>query len=640
MIFFPTLYNDEILYSTIARYHIRSGNINYSHTTEEIFGRHTVKSSIYLPSNIGNIVKNLPVNYLGDEIDIINNHTLYPFYSTFLSPSMSDKVLNSMIKENGGDIYSRVGICASAISMPKYLKFCPKCMEEDLKKYGESYWHRIHQVQCVEVCPKHKIILQNSSVQINAYYKQEYEEANNANCVISEKINYSNDIIDKLYNLAKDIEYLLNSNFKRRNIEWYRDNYVNYLMARGLATPKGIIRQDKLISEFKEFYGDEFLEIIQSNIDYTETHNWVSEICRKIRYNIHPARQLLFIRFLKVKIDDFFNIKYEYKPFGDGLWPCFNKASNHYGENIIEDVKIKYSMTTKRITGTFCCKCGYKYLREINIDTTDEKEKTRVLELGEVWKQKLIDLVKEGNLSVHEISNILGLDWNGTYKYIIKLGLSNNFKTSNKKLNKFKNKKNTNKNISTRKEDIYDYRSNMLDILKQNPCKSRIEIKNINQYLYVYLQKNDRQWLEDHLPTKKTGKRTHSNVDWLKRDEEILLKVQRLVNELINTEEIPKRININRIGKTLDIYDILRKHIDKLPEVSTYLNDVIEDREEYIIRKIRWAIKKIDDEDIDLNIESVIYKARIYGKDKIKFKDIIDKEIIDYFELHKNYHSF
>ena len=481
MIFFPSMYEDELLYSAIARYHIRSGNINYNYTTADMFGRKTVKASIYLPSNISNLVENLPVKCLVDEMDIINNHTLFPFYSAFLSSDTSSKILNSMVKESGLDIYSRAGICASKISIPEYFKFCPKCMEEDLEKYGETYWHRIHQIQCVEVCPKHKVILQNSTVKINSYYKQEYVAADYDNCVVNKGVNYSNDTIDKLYNLTKDIEYVLNSNFERRNIEWYRNNYVNYMIARGLATIKGRIRQEKLISEFKEFYGKEFLELVQSNIEYEETRNWVSEICRKTRYNAHPVRQLLFIRFLKVKIEDFFNIEYEYKPFGDEPWTCLNKASNHYKENIIENVKIKYSRETKRITGTFCCECGYKYLREKSLDTVDMKEKTRVLDFGPVWKQKLVDLVLEGEFNIQEIANILGLDWNGTYKHIIKLGLSDNYKTNNKKLNEFKNNDNINNSFKYRKYDIYECRDKMLDILNKNANISRTEIKSLNR---------------------------------------------------------------------------------------------------------------------------------------------------------------
>ena len=91
MIFFPKMYEDELLYSAIARYHIRSGNISYSYTTKDIFGRVTVKSSIYLPSNISNLVKNLPLNNKVSEMDIIMNHTLYPFYTAFQDEITSKK---------------------------------------------------------------------------------------------------------------------------------------------------------------------------------------------------------------------------------------------------------------------------------------------------------------------------------------------------------------------------------------------------------------------------------------------------------------------------------------------------------------------------------------------------------------------
>lgn len=43
-------------------------------------------------------------------------------------------------------------------------------------KYGETYWHRIHQVPGVNVCPKHKTLLEDSIVEINTYNKQEYRK--------------------------------------------------------------------------------------------------------------------------------------------------------------------------------------------------------------------------------------------------------------------------------------------------------------------------------------------------------------------------------------------------------------------------------------------------------------------------------
>lgn len=638
MIFFPTLYEDELLYSAIARYHIRSGNINYKHTTNDLFGRKTVNASIYLPSNITTLLNNLPVNYLYNEEYLIKNHTLYPFYTAFLSQDISDKILNSMKEDCGRDIYARAGICACTISIPKYLKFCPKCLEEDIINYGETYWHRIHQVPGVKICPNHKVLLEDSIVEINTYNKQEYIAASTENCIANNSSNYPEDILEKLYDLAKSAQCILNSNFPKRDSEWYRNNYINYLIKKGIVTPKGRINQQELVKSFKNFYGDEFLDILESNIEYLDSRNWLSEISRKIRYSIHPIRQLLFIKYLDIKIDDIFNDKYEYKPFGEGPWPCFNKASEHYGKSVINDVIISYSRKTKKIMGKFCCECGYKYLKEYSSDMdNNKKEKIRVLEFGEVWNNKLIELVTQEQLSIQEIANKLDLDWNGTYNHIIKLGLTPSFKTSNKKIRAIKNKGNINNNLMNKKIKIDECRNNMLEILNQNKNSSRTEIKRLNNSLYEYLQKYDREWLEVHLPARKIWKPKYSNVDWENRDEEILLKVQELVYKLVNTDEIPKKININRIGKTLDIYDTLTKYKEKLPKTYEYLNNVIESREDYITRKIKWAIQKIDSEEDYLNVETVTKIAKIYGNDKIKFKNLIDNEINDYYEKHKKY---
>lgn len=41
----------------------------------------------------------------------------------------------------------------------KRLRFCPKCIEYDIRVFGEPYWHRKHQVPGVTVCSIHKISL-------------------------------------------------------------------------------------------------------------------------------------------------------------------------------------------------------------------------------------------------------------------------------------------------------------------------------------------------------------------------------------------------------------------------------------------------------------------------------------------------
>lgn len=50
--------------------------------------------------------------------------------------------------------------------MRKYMRYCPLCAAIDRKKYGETYWHRKHQLPGVEICLEHRCRLEDSSVGI------------------------------------------------------------------------------------------------------------------------------------------------------------------------------------------------------------------------------------------------------------------------------------------------------------------------------------------------------------------------------------------------------------------------------------------------------------------------------------------
>lgn len=42
---------------------------------------------------------------------------------------------------------------------PAALKYCEQCVQEDFATHNVSYWHRVHQVPLVKVCPIHQVLL-------------------------------------------------------------------------------------------------------------------------------------------------------------------------------------------------------------------------------------------------------------------------------------------------------------------------------------------------------------------------------------------------------------------------------------------------------------------------------------------------
>lgn len=163
---FPMPYEDELLYSVLARYHVRSANTNAKSTLCDLFNSTTVTAVVELPSNINKLLSNLPITTKLNAEEIIYNHTMFPYYTAFIIKEQSDKVYNYMLEDEGSKIYAQLGLGNRNIKSNTYLRFCKDCVEEDIQKYGETYWHRIHQVAGLEFCLKHKKHLYNSSVAI------------------------------------------------------------------------------------------------------------------------------------------------------------------------------------------------------------------------------------------------------------------------------------------------------------------------------------------------------------------------------------------------------------------------------------------------------------------------------------------
>jgi hypothetical protein len=606
MPFFPTPYPDELLYSILARYHLRSGNISFKATMEDAFGTKNATAVVELPSNLNALISNLPLNneYTADYL--VDKHTLFPFYTAFLSPKRSQWVRNNMMKRNGKGIYGKTGIMASSIVANKYFKFCTLCNEEDKEQYGELYWHRIHQIPGVLVCPKHQVVLCDSKVPIKGYNKHQYVAASERNCIKQDSVfAYSDKTMLHLIELAKDVEFLLNNQFERRTTEWFHEQYKAKLIEQGFATINGNVMQKKLAEEFIQFYGEEFLSLVQSSIEIGSENNWLADMVRGRNKASHPIRHLLLSRFLGITISDLFYKQLTFKPFGDGPWPCLNPVAEHYLKPVVKQLKISYSNDTKRPVGTFSCDCGFVYVRTGPDVTEESRYKVgKIKKFGHVWEAKLKELVEKG-LSLRQTAKLMGADPKTVKKYAAKLGLETYWeKRSNREL--FKDKGNS---VTTADKRDY-YRGEWFKLMNHYPDKSKTELRQLNKAVYAWLYRNDKEWLKFNSPEPiYTYKNTR--VDWDKRDKEILDKVKVVVEEILNSTKKPERVTISLVGSKLGIRGLLEKHLDKMPLTKQYLDSVKESRRDFQLRRIKWAVQKLENEGQEPKMWKVLREAGI-----------------------------
>ncbi|WHH60977.1 TnsD family transposase [Petroclostridium sp. X23] len=621
---FPTPYKDELLYSVIARYHVMSGNLSITATIRDLFNSSKVTAIVDFPCHLDALCNNISLAWDCCLEDFIRNHTLYPFYAAFWVADRAQSIKKIMKSDCSQMAHLKAGVNSSAMKLFKKLRFCPKCIEEDLENYGEHYWHRVHQIPGVYICPKHGILTYDSTVPVYDMNPNYYHAAHKKNCIpINEKLKFSCEIERKLYLLAIDIEWILNNSTVNRGPDWIRSCYRETLMDRGLVTPKGQIDQKRLLAEFMEFYSSAFLQEIGLMPNAQNNHNWVAMMAREKGDNAHPIKHLLFIRFLYGSVEKFFNNRHGYQYFGTGPYPCLNAAASHFKQRIITDVTYAWSRDRKP-TATFRCSCGFSYYRKgPDQCESDQYRYTTIKEYGQLWENKLKELIEQ-QLSLREVSRRLDVDLQTVRKYVCRLGLKTDRmnQTTKEKLimPQQKTEKFTQRNGKLRE----DYRKRWTDLIKDNQDMSKSKLKTIDSHTYNWLHYHDRQWLDDHSPSVQKSINIVSNVDWRKRDIYIAEKISDLVSDMLLSQDKPKRINKDTVGKALGMLYLLRNHLDKLPNAKELLDAVCESRIDYQIRKVQWAAGKVKDDNQTLKPWKVKQVAGLSGPLPVEVESTIN----------------
>jgi hypothetical protein len=131
-----------------------------------------------------------------------------------------------------------------------------------------------------------------------------------------------------------------------------RDRYIRLLVERNLATHSGRIRVEGLITAFRAFFPEGFLELLQCPLLSTQD-NWLLRLLRHSNNTLHPLYHLLLMQFLGITAEAFFNNELKLHPFGKEPWPCLNTLCNHYRCAVISDCQITFSKDSGRPVGLF-----------------------------------------------------------------------------------------------------------------------------------------------------------------------------------------------------------------------------------------------------------------------------------------------
>lgn len=164
--YFPELYPDELIYSVLARFYEHSGYIYYKDVAQELFLNQKIRADKEFAKNLKPEIVELLTRNMTVEA-LLESHTMYPYYGRFIDSSRRNAAYEAL-RVMRGDFSKLFGIPQLKKGEHRFFKYCPLCAQEDRKAFGETYWHRIHQMRNIDICPAHGCYLINSNISLDS----------------------------------------------------------------------------------------------------------------------------------------------------------------------------------------------------------------------------------------------------------------------------------------------------------------------------------------------------------------------------------------------------------------------------------------------------------------------------------------
>jgi hypothetical protein len=585
---------------------------NKIRATEDFFGKG--KSAVVdLPGRIDHLIRSMPPGHLYTADELIDKHTVFPFYAPYLQKSRAHLIRNIMKSDDCAQLGPKIPRTRRG-RKTMYLRFCPECAQEDRASFGETYWHRLHHLHGVDACSRHQVFLEDTGVT--------WRNGSNAGEAVaaeslvkdspSRRLDTSNPVHLIHSRIAQVAFFLLNNVRDSIDCEILSHRYKNLLLRQGLAYYNGDVRTTKLIYRIKEYYPVEILTKLGCEI--RTDRNWVTRLVSKRQADDlqHPICHVLLLIFLDCKPEEILDRFVEFKPFGDGPWPCLNSAVDHYKEPQVLSCKIfpGAKKDTGKPRGVFSCYCGFTYAR-VGPDTkeADRFTSTIVQAYGASWEALLRQLWDDKSFSIDMIARRLGVSILTLKRRVVALGLrfprSAGTSNDNKEiLSRYKLRRESKPGLLNRKKNEW------VSLITVNPKIGRAELWRSAHSLYTYLLNADPQWLERHLPSCKHVAPRPRELDWMKED---ALLAKAAADAVIEIKKLgpPIRITVKAISDLTGHPSRLMKRLGKMPQTANIINSHLESTEDFAVRRVKWIAASFRREQIVPTKTAFIRRALI-----------------------------
>jgi len=499
--------------------------------------------------------------------DVQNNHTLYPLYKLSIS-----------VRKDSARHYNILG-GKNEINLKNY-KYCSTCIEEDRLKFGEAYWHRVHNIPGIILCSKHNVFLSTWKIPLNQISKRSLfclEEV-----LIEPVISKQNDNKDLLEFTRRVAKALLEQNIQLKK------NIIELSVNSGLLVKAGKRSELQLIK---------FSDLIQNF--FKDINIFPGTNFRRIRAALSPANKfcdpltLIAIGLLCDKIQSTPQCAIEVPKFA-----CNNIICPQYGTKT-EIESAFYELNHCKTEGLLqkCSACGYSVI--INLK---RNKQLCVVDFGVQILESVLKMGQAGK-SFRHISKKLGIDRKVASKI-------------------FSNRTSQVKDLTPVKNEalIAQRRNYWIDYLKNNSVTNLSKLEGLEKTVFRFLQINDSPWLMAHnkkagLKKVKSSGRTKSFFN----DAEVLTNFCHAKENLLKFN-IHRRVSKQLILEHSNIRGLTPSKISLLENSSHFLSTEYETLFDWKKRRIKNFIET--NKDTSLTPAQILDKFKAYRNTKSEKQEL------------------
>lgn len=138
---------------------------------------------------------------------------------------------------------------------------------------------------------------------------------------------------------------------------------------------------------------------------------------------------------------------------------------------------------------------------------------------------------------------------------------------------------------------------------------------------YMWLYRHDKKWLRSHISGNRKTPVVQDLIDWKKRDSELAENVTSAVSKIAVIPGPPVQISLASICRFLSLPNDTFRNRSKLPKSIYAIQASVESRHDYQIRKLAWAARSLDAENIKPT------KSNLLRRSNIRLCCLTEKEI-------------